>query len=163
VLAAAEEAQCAEDASPASASSASASYHESVAKKSAAVFKPKELGEEAAKHLAAKKGAVEALHQAGTIGPYKRWAEFTAGKGSQYQAHHIVEKRWFEEGLLKGDPDLVPSVILTDSEHKYWNQQLPIDTKGVKTLEDLWEAYKKAYADFPEWLAAIRSYFPNAK
>jgi rsbT co-antagonist protein RsbR len=40
--------------------------------------------------------------------------KFTAGSGGQLQAHHIVEQKWFKDGLVKGDPNLAPSVILAE-------------------------------------------------
>jgi hypothetical protein len=142
----------------------------SIAKKTTAVIAANELSEEVAGALAnagkplGADAMAQALRNAGTIGPYARWAQFTAGSGGKLQAHHILEKQWFKEGgLFKGDPDLVPSVILSDAEHKVINGKLASWRPKIHTLDDLWAAYKDVYKNNPAWLDAIKSYFPNAK
>jgi hypothetical protein len=103
------------------------------------------------------------LQEAGTIGPYVRWSQFTDGLGGRFQAHHILEEQWFKKGLMKGDPNLVPSVILTDAEHQVFNNKLAQWRPKIRTLDDLWAAYMDVYQNRPAWLNAIKSYFPNAK
>jgi hypothetical protein len=134
----------------------------SIAKKVPAVIKPGELSEEAAEWLAKQEGAALALKEAGTIGPYNLLKKFTAGSGGQLQAHHLVEQKWFKPGprnLLKGDPDLAPSVILGKTEHAKITAMLEAQKRRVSTLEDLWSMYTDVYRDYPAWLNAIKSYF----
>jgi hypothetical protein len=125
-----------------------------------------ELGEEAAEALAKEYGPAiaKALQEKAAIGPYKIWKKFTANLGGQWQAHHLLEQKWFKPGpgrLLKGDPDLVPSVILTDAEHKAISKKLSAEARrdSPDTLEGLWRLYQDAYKDYPAWLDAIKSYF----
>jgi hypothetical protein len=122
------------------------------------------VSEEVAAYLAQKWQAklTWALQKNGTIGPYSVMRQFTAGHGSAYQAHHILEKKMMKE-LELGNPDLVPSVILTQAEHKVLTAELAKETAGVDTLEGLWKAYQKVYIKNPEWLEAIKSYFAKGK
>jgi len=79
---------------------------------------------------------------------------------SRVQAHHILEKSVAKE-LKLGNPDQVPSVILTAAEHKAITAKLKAEMKLVnpRTLPEVWAAYQRAYADHPLWLKAIKSYF----
>lgn len=139
---------------------------DAAARKTAFVIKPDELSEEAAEFLASTNQAfaiTDTMHKLGVIGPYRVMQKFTAKLGGAYQAHHILEKAKLR--FLKGklDPDLIPSVILTDAEHKAITDELAIHTKGATTLKELWAGYQKAYANRPEWLKAIEQYFKKAK
>ena len=59
-----------------------------------------------------------------------------------------------------GNADKVPSVILTDAEHKAVTAELRVDTAGVEDVKQLWAAYQRAYAKHPaHWLEAIKPYF----
>jgi hypothetical protein len=124
-----------------------------------------DLSEEAAEALAREHGAAiaDALNKVGGIGPYKLWRKFTAGLGGRWQAHHLLEEQMFKKWKQLGDPDLGPSVILTEAEHKVITARLRARTKGAETLEQLWEGYKDVYNKNPEYLEAIRSYFEKAK
>jgi hypothetical protein len=127
-----------------------------------------DLSEEAAKALAKEYGPAiaDALNKVGGIGPYKVWKKFTECYGGHWQAHHLVEDQMFKRfrQLRKISPaDEAPSVILTEAQHKAITKKLGTLTTNAQDLKGLWNAYKKAYAEHPEWLDAIRSYFPNAK
>ena len=102
------------------------------------------------------------LNKNGAIGPYSKMTQFTDKLGGSYQAHHILEVKSFEKFKL-GKPELGPSVILTDAEHKAITAELKVRTAGVETVDELWKAYQKAYADHPHWLDAIREYFVKGK
>jgi hypothetical protein len=125
-----------------------------------------ELGEEAAEALAKEHGAAiaKALAEKGAIGPYKLWQKFTAGLGGQWQAHHILEQQWFRMwGKKLGDPNLGPSVILTNAEHNAITTKLQVEFgklgKRSPTLDEIWQVYQKVYKDCPHWLDAVKSYF----
>ncbi|MDC3959041.1 hypothetical protein [Polyangium jinanense] len=66
-----------------------------------------------------------------------------------------------ELGLTKKQLDKIPSVILTEAQHKRITtllndarQRLPPTSK-----ENVWKVYEEVYEDFPHWLAAIKPYF----
>jgi hypothetical protein len=137
---------------------------DAAAKKATFVIKPNELSEEAAEFLASTKqgfAIMDTMHKLGVVGPYRIMKKFTDKLGGAYQAHHILEKAKLK--FLKGklDPDLIPSVILTEAEHKEITAKLAKHTKGAMTPNELWEGYTDAYEEFPEWLKAIKSYFPG--
>lgn len=101
------------------------------------------------------------LQEMGTIMPYELGAKFTKGLGSKLQAHKIFEKRALEHLHGRKDFDKLPSVILTDAEHKVISDKLAIAWRGQEntmTKEQLREIYKAVYAAHPEWLLAIESY-----
>lgn len=104
----------------------------------------------------------DALEKNGAIGPYEVLKQFTNGLGGRWQAHHILEKKMARD-LGLGNADKVPSVILTEAEHKRITARLAIATRQVKTPEQLWKVYKDVYAEHPTWLAAIRKYFVKGK
>jgi hypothetical protein len=104
----------------------------------------------------------DALEKNGAIGPYEVMKQFTDGLGGRWQAHHILEKKMARD-LGLGNADKVPSVILTEAEHKRITAILAKETKKVKNAKDLWVAYQRAYVDHPTWLAAIREYFDKVK
>jgi hypothetical protein len=87
-------------------------------------------------------------------------AKFTAGHEGAYQAHHIIEKKWVEKGLIKVNADEIPAVILTDAEHKLFNKKLAeAALKPPKNPAELWSMYQEVYKNKPYWLKAIESYF----
>jgi hypothetical protein len=100
----------------------------------------------------------DALEKNGAIGPFEVMKQFTDGLGGRWQAHHILERKWVRDFGL-GNADKVPSVILTEAEHKRITARLALETLDVKNAKQLWKAYQKAYKDHPTWLAAIRKYF----
>jgi hypothetical protein len=119
-----------------------------------------DLSEEAAEALAREHGAAiaDALNKVGGIGPYKLWRKFTAGLSGRWQAHHLLERKMMGKWGL-GDPDLAPSVILTEAQHKTITAELSALTPKARDVNQLWEAYQKAYKANPEWLEAIKPYF----
>ena len=104
----------------------------------------------------------DALNKNGAIGEYSVMKKFTDKLGGQVQAHHLLEQKFVKKFAL-GEADRVPSVILTDAEHKAITAKLKIATAHVETPQQLWQAYQDAYVDHPSWLAAIKSYFFKAK
>jgi hypothetical protein len=130
------------------------------------------LGEQAAEKFiqecVAKEGPkgaayiADALNKNGTIGEYSVMAKFTEGMGGKVQAHHILEQKFVKKFTL-GNADKVPSVILTEAEHKAMTATLKAETAKAETVQELWEAYQRAYVDHPGWLKAIESYFVKGK
>jgi hypothetical protein len=126
---------------------------------------------DASKKLAAEKKAREALAHAmadngGSIGPYKVMTQFTDDLGGSYQAHHILEVRW--KGLMKiKNTDKIPSVILTEADHKEFTAKLAAAVREIEKMEPkkpinpmkLWEMYRDVYKGHPTWLEAIKPYF----
>jgi hypothetical protein len=119
-----------------------------------------ELGEKGAEELAKVYGAdiARAMQQNGAPGPYAVMKKFTDNLGGAYQAHHILEQK-FVAKLGLGNADKVPSVILTDAQHKLITTQLNAAKTEIKTTQELWERYQDVYKTHPDWLAAIKSYF----
>lgn len=99
-----------------------------------------------------------ALAKNGAIGEYSVMAKFTQGLGAKWQAHHILEVKFANKYAL-GATDRIPSVILSEAEHKVFTARLAAKTQGVGNAKALWEVYKEVYAKRPLWLAAIESYF----
>ena len=130
-----------------------------LAEKLGAHFK-KQLGADAAKRTRIALAA--SLNKNGAIGPYSKMTQFTDELRGSYQAHHILEEQMFRRFNL-GKPDLGPAVILTDAEHKAMTRKLSAATKGVKTPGELWQKYQEVYAEHPDWLKAIESYFVRPK
>lgn len=63
-----------------------------------------------------------------------------------------------------GNADQVPSVVLTEAQHKAITAKLNVaGTAKAKSLQKLWEAYQQAYFDHPDWLKAIEKYFVKGK
>lgn len=123
-----------------------------------------ELSEEAAEELAKKYGykIAHAMTVNGTIGPYSVMRKFTDNLGGKWQAHHILEVKMMKDFKL-GKPDLGPSVLLTDAEHKAITAKLKLKTADAKTTKKLWQAYQDVYKDYPHWLKAIEPYFVKGK
>ena len=122
-------------------------------------FLGKAEGKKAAERLA---HLVDALHKNGAIGEYSVMAKFTEGFGGRVQAHHILEEQFARKFNL-GNPGKVPSVILTEAEHKTLTAQLRVATADANTPQKLWKAYQKVYEKNPLWLQAIESYFVKGK
>ena len=100
-----------------------------------------------------------ALAKNGAIGEYSVMAKFTKGLGSRWQAHHILEEALARKFKLVAS-DRVPSIILSEAEHKLITAQLRLaGTAKAETPEALWAAYQVAYKGRAEWLAAIAGYF----
>jgi hypothetical protein len=58
-----------------------------------------------------------------------------------------------------GNPDLGPSVILSNTQHKKITEALVAQSKAAKSTEELWAAYQRVYKDYPHWREAIKTYF----
>jgi hypothetical protein len=96
------------------------------------------------------------------IRPYNELVKLTAHTG--LRAHHLIEKRFAE--LLGLKAGKIPSIALTLEEHQmltnawrraigYIGDRNPITTANA-TLQDVWIAAQRIYADHPELLEAIR-------
>ncbi len=99
-----------------------------------------------------------ALAKNGAIGEYSVMAKFTQGLGAKWQAHHILEVKFANRYAL-GATDRIPSVILSDAQHKIITAELNAATAQVRDPAGLWVAYTRVYAKHPLWLAAVKSYF----
>jgi len=108
------------------------------------------------------KDIAHGLEQNGAIGAYDVMREFTRGLEGSYQAHHILEKAMGRElGLTKKQLDKIPSVILTEAQHKKITKLLDALRPPPSKVDPntLWKMYKKAYKDYPHWLKSIEPYF----
>ncbi|HRI70157.1 MAG TPA: hypothetical protein PK156_38265, partial [Polyangium sp.] len=102
------------------------------------------------------------LEEMQTVMPYAMGEKFTQGLGNKFQAHKIFEKRALK-GLKGSDTDFekLPSVILTEAEHKHvtklldeaWKKHAPMP-KDV-TADQLRKIYEQAYKGYPHWLEII--------
>ncbi|MDC0747503.1 hypothetical protein [Polyangium mundeleinium] len=135
---------------------------EACAKKAPLILQgAEELSKETAELLAKQYGVdiAAALEQNGAIGAYEVMSQFTKNLGGSYQAHHLLEKamagRW---GLTK-EFDKIPSVILTEANHKKITKRLKELTPNVRDVKELWKHYQDAYVDDPHWIEAIKPFF----
>ena len=112
---------------------------------------------DAGRHIVA-----DALNKNGAIGEYSVMKKFTDKLGGQVQAHHLLEKHMAEKFRL-GNTDRIPSVVLTEAQHKAITADLKLATGGAENLTQLWQGYQKAYAKHPDWLEAIKAYFIKGK
>jgi RHS repeat-associated protein len=96
------------------------------------------------------------------IKSYDKLKELTKGTG--LEAHHLIEQRFAKGlGLQAGK---IPSVALTPEEHRMftnawrstigYNGDNRLITTANATLEDIWAAAQKIYADSPELLEKVR-------
>ncbi|MRG96562.1 hypothetical protein [Polyangium spumosum] len=137
---------------------------EACAKKAPLIIEGAEkVSKETAELLAQQYGRAiaEALEQNGAIGPYKTMREFTRGLEGDFQAHHILEKAMGRDlGLTKEQLDNIPSVILTEAQHKRITRLLDLKRPKMKLdSQTLWDLYEEVYEPFPHWLEAIKPYF----
>ena len=117
-------------------------------------------GDKAAERLA---HLADAMNKSGAIGEYSVMAKFTDGMGGRVQAHHILEVQMAKR-LKLGNTDKMPSVILTDAEHKAITAKLKTaETAKARSAQELWDVYRKAYHDHPDWLEAIKPYLMKGK
>ena len=108
-------------------------------------------------------GLAQALNENGAIGAYSVMKQFTDKLGGKYQAHHILEVQFAKKFRL-GNPDKVPSVILTDAQHKAVTAELAVETVKSMSAQELWKAYQKVYKKYPpHWLEAIKPYFAKGQ
>jgi len=128
------------------------------------IQKSEELSKEAIEYLRKKYGAKKlagSLADMQVIGPYDVMSQFTDGLGGVYQAHHILEEAMARDLGLTKELDKIPSVILTEAEHKAITAKLRDWGNRGASPKKLWKAYQEAYASKPEWLEAIQKYFPE--
>jgi hypothetical protein len=100
-----------------------------------------------------------ALAENGTVGPYRLMKRFTDNLGHAWEAHHLLEVKWFKQFPF-GNPDLGPAVLLTKAQHDEITAALRVAMKDVTEPMKVWEGYVLAYGQkHPEWLEFIRPYF----
>ena len=86
------------------------------------------------------------------------------GKGSGLEVHHLIEQRLAKAWGMNVDE--IPSVVLTKEEHQvftnkwrkeigYINSKAEIKT-GNATREQIIEAAKEVYKDYPEFLKVLK-------
>ena len=113
--------------------------------------------------------AFKALSHAGEFGvdsyrTLRNAVTKTFGKNSGLEVHHLIEQRFSK--ALGLDPNKMPSVVLTKEEHKMftkrWREVIGYDvvdkgrtTTTQATKEDIFEAAKKVYKDYPEILKVL--------
>jgi hypothetical protein len=93
------------------------------------------------------------------VGSYRELQALSAGQRGAIQAHHILEQRHLVNWGL--DPRVAPAVLLPREEHlaisAMLRRELPYGQ--IYSRESVWSAYERIYADTPEWLETIGSYF----
>ncbi|MBK9261725.1 MAG: hypothetical protein IPM54_18230 [Polyangiaceae bacterium] len=99
------------------------------------------------------------LEEMQTIMPFELGQKFTKDLGGKFQAHKIFERRALNRLHSRDDYEKLPSVILTDAEHKEISAALEAAWRRVKpenmTKAKLREIYQDVYKKHPEWLEAI--------
>jgi hypothetical protein len=89
------------------------------------------------------------------------------GKG--LEIHHLIEQRFI--GLFKCKTGEMPSIVLTEEEHQiftnawrslvgYSNSNNNINTLTA-SVDDVWSACQRIYADYPDILAAIKQFIDS--
>ena len=125
--------------------------------------------------------AVDAAKLTGDLQNFEKAAEFgvdsyknlrksvvsTYGAESGLEVRHLVEKRFANTLGIKGDD--IPSVVLTKEEHKKftaaWRKAIGYKNSGADITttsankEEILEAAKNIYKDYPELLKAIEEIF----
>jgi hypothetical protein len=100
------------------------------------------------------------------IRSFRDWDGILKGvrEGAGLEVHHLIEERFAAGlGLNTGD---IPSVVLTKEQHDVftglWQQAIGYDNWGVAlktgnaTRDDIWRAAQRIYADYPEYLDAVK-------
>jgi len=126
------------------------------------IEKTEELSKEAIEYLRKKYGAKKlagSLADMQVIGPYDVMSQFTDGLGGAYQAHHILEEAMASKLGLTKELDKIPSVILTEAEHKRITKLLKDMRPKKLDRRTLWKLYEDVYEPFPHWLEAVKPYF----
>ncbi|WP_147243136.1 RHS repeat-associated core domain-containing protein [Acidipropionibacterium virtanenii] len=93
------------------------------------------------------------------IKPYKEQRGHTKGTGGDLQAHHLIEKR-FVRAMGGGNTDEWPTIVVTRAEHQKftnaWRKEIPYGPgTSNATREDVENAARKIYADYPEILEKL--------
>ncbi len=100
------------------------------------------------------------------IRSYREWDGILQGvrQGAGLEVHHLIEQRFAQRlGLEPGD---IPSIILTQEEHlrftSAWRQRIGYSgdptsiTTANATIQDIWAAAQRIYANYPDLLEAVR-------
>jgi len=85
------------------------------------------------------------------------------------EIHHLIEQRFvgkaLKNGIRAGD---IPGVVLTPAEHEVftqaWRRQIGYNRSGARiststaTIDDIWNACKNVYAEYPDLLEYCRKF-----
>ena len=104
------------------------------------------------------------------VGSYKdlkKSVEATYGTGSGLEVHHLIEKRFAKQmGMKESD---MPSIVLTKEEHRQftnaWSKLIGYENSGAElvtgsaTRDQILDATREIYKDYPELLKAVEEIF----
>lgn len=100
-----------------------------------------------------------ALADRQAIGPLKVMQKLApGGKQSKWSVLPLVSNDAMADKEIN-DPSEVPAVILTTADYQHRKGIIDKEVPWAMPVVDLHKAYKKAYADKPQWIAAIAPYF----
>jgi RHS repeat-associated protein len=98
-----------------------------------------------------------------TIKSYREAKSLTRGFNHAFEAHHLLEARHMRAwGFTAREIGDAPATVLTQVEHQAITASLRKELPyGIDySREQVWSKLQNAYANHPEWLDAIRRYFP---
>jgi len=99
----------------------------------------------------------------GVVTSYREGRALTRGLRNLVQSHHLEEVRHLKRfGLTAEEIANSPAVVLSRAQHLDITAALRAEMPYGRSYnqQEVWTALQKVYANYPEWLAAIRSYFP---
>ena len=75
--------------------------------------------------------------------------------GTGLHAHHLIEKRF--ANILGVNPKEMSSIVLTRAEHQVFTNawRIEIPYRSTTTKEEIFEAARRVYANYPEILEAL--------
>jgi RHS repeat-associated protein len=94
---------------------------------------------------------------------YREARALTKGLRHAFEAHHLLEARHMRVwGYSAREIMDAPAVVLSQAEHQAITANLRTKLPyGVDySREEVWSKLQEAYAHYPEWLDAIKRYFP---
>lgn len=99
----------------------------------------------------------------GAVTTYREAKALTRGLRGAIQAHHLKEVRHLKRmGLTAKEIANAPAVVLTRADHQAVTAALrdAMPYGKVYDSQRIWSELQRVYANFPDWLDAIRHYFP---
>lgn len=99
-----------------------------------------------------------ALADRSAIGPLQVMKKFTPrGKNAKWSIFPLVSNEVMEDKEII-EPNEVPAVILSTADYQHRKGIVAAEVPWAMPIALLRGAYKKAYADKPQWMSAIDSY-----